>query len=116
MNKCQLIGRLTADPELKNANGKSVTSFILAVDRFKDSTDFIPCVAWEKKAETITNYVRKGDRLAVAGRIQIRNYETQQGEKRSVTEVVVEDIDLIQSKREEKAAAEPYDDDAFVPF
>ena len=113
---------MTSDPELKNANGKSVTSFILAVDRFKDSTDFIPCVAWEKKAETITNYVRKGDRLAVAGRIQIRNYETQQGEKRSVTEVVVEDIDLIQPKRDQDEQGtrqnpkvdENFDD--FVPF
>ncbi len=122
MNKCQLIGRLTSDPDLKNANGKSVTSFILAVDRFKDSTDFIPCVAWEKKAETIANYVHKGDRLAVAGRIQIRNYETQQGEKRSVTEVVVEDIDLIQPKRDQNEqgtrqnpkVVENFDD--FVPF
>lgn len=119
MNRICLIGRLTSDPELRKANDKSVTSFVLAVDRFKDSTDFIPCVAWEKRAETLQQYCHKGDRLGVSGRLQIRQYEDKEGNKKSVAEVVIEDFDLLQPKREEgtRQNPKPLDDmDDFVPF
>ena len=102
MNRATLIGRTTSDIEIKHTNSnKAVATFTLAVDRYPDATDYIPCVAWERRAETLAQYVKKGDRLAIAGRIQVRQYETQQGEKRTITEVIVEDFDLIQPKREE---------------
>lgn len=123
MNKCTLIGRVTADIEVRKAGDKSVINFTLAVDRYKDSTDFINCVAWERRGETIAQYVHKGDRLAVAGRIQTRTYDDKDGNKRSVTEVLVEDFDLIQPRREdsEREAIKQQDDyfpvgDEFVPF
>ena len=121
MNKCQIIGRTTAEIQTKYTNSnKAVSTFTLAVDRYPNETDYIPCVAWEKRAETLAQYVKKGDRLAIAGRIQVRQYETQQGEKRTITEVIVEDFDLIQPKREEQGtrqnpkAVDSFDD--FVPF
>lgn len=123
MNRATLIGRTTSDIQTKYTNSnKAVATFTLAVDRYSDETDYIPCVAWEKRAETLAQYVKKGDRLAIAGRIQVRQYETQQGEKRTITEVIVEDFDLIQPKREQAETgtrqnpkvAESFDD--FVPF
>lgn len=107
---------------MRKAAEKAVVNFTLAVDRFKDATDFINCVAWEKRAETLAQYVKKGDRLAIAGRIQTRSYEDKDGNKRVATEVYVEDFDLIQPKREQDEQGtkqipkvnENFDD--FVPF
>jgi single-strand DNA-binding protein len=78
MNKVIMIGRLTKDPEVKKtSSGKSVASFSLAVsDRYnRDKTDFINCVAWEKTADYLGNYVKKGNLIAVEGRISTRNYD-----------------------------------------
>nr|WP_315046236.1 single-stranded DNA-binding protein [uncultured Leptotrichia sp.] len=76
MNNIVLIGRMTKDPELKYTNnGKGNTRFTLAVQRNKDETDFINCVAWEKTAENIAEYFKKGSQIAVQGTIRTGNYE-----------------------------------------
>lgn len=103
MNVAMMIGRLTKDPEVRVTNsGKSVSTFTLAVDRRfskeKNEADFIPCVAWGKTAEIVGNYCDKGKQVAVAGRIQVRNYETQDGQKRYVTELIVNELELLGRK------------------
>lgn len=98
MNKVVLLGRLTSDPEIRYTNsGKAVASFTMALDRGKDrGTDFIPVVVWDKTAETIGNYVKKGQRLLIEGRLQVRSYENSNGEKRRVTEVVGSYMEFIE--------------------
>ena len=110
MNKFILVGRLAQDPEVRyTQGGKAVASFNLAVNRFgggsaqKESADFIPIVAWEKLAEICGNNLTKGSQILVEGRLQIRSYETQDGQKRRVSEVVAQSIEFLGSKR---AAAE----------
>lgn len=99
MNKVVLIGRLTADPNLSYAagTGTAVCRFTLAVTRpFKrDEADFINCVAFNKTAETIGQYLVKGRQIAIAGRIQTGSYEAQDGTKRYTTDVVVENFEFI---------------------
>ncbi|MDD2620069.1 MAG: single-stranded DNA-binding protein [Syntrophomonadaceae bacterium] len=99
LNRVVLIGRLTRDPELRyTPSGTAVATFTLAVGRkFKrDETDFIPIVTWTKLAEHCANYLSKGRLVAVEGRIQVRTYETQEGQKRWVTEVVAEDVRFLE--------------------
>ena len=116
LNKAVLMGRLTADPELKQTNnGLSVCSFTLAVDRdFKSENgerqaDFISCVAWRERAEFLSKYFSKGSMVAVVGQIQTRNYETKDGQKRTATEVVCEQITFTGEKREKPAAPQAAD-------
>ncbi len=96
LNKAILMGRLTADPELrKTPSDVSVTTFTLAVDRNYGkgndrATDFINCVAWRQEAEFISRYFSKGRLMAVEGSIQTRNYEDKNGNKRTAVEVVVD--------------------------
>jgi single-strand DNA-binding protein len=95
MNRVILIGRLTRDPELRyTPNGAAVATFTVAVDRKfnRNEADFIPIVVWNKTAENCANYLGKGRLVAIDGRLQIRTYETQEGQKRWVTEVVAEDV------------------------
>lgn len=109
MNSVVLTGRLTRDAELRmTTGGKSVASFTLAVDRWGNGVDFIPCVAWEKAADIISTYAGKGDKVGIRGRIQSRSYEDKTGAKRTVHEVVAEEIDLNSSRAE--AAGVPDDD------
>ena len=107
MNHVQLIGRLTKDPELRyTSQGVAVATFTLAVQRnFSDGngerqTDFIQCIAWRKLAETIANHLVKGSLIACEGRIQTRNYENQQGQRVYVTEVVVNEVQFLESKEQ----------------
>lgn len=109
LNNVILIGRLTRDPELKfTPAGVAVTTFTLAVDRpFKSNgkteTDFIPIVVWRQQAESCANYLRKGRLTAVEGRIQVRNYENNEGRKVYVTEVVADNVRFLESaKRDEQ--------------
>ena len=113
INKTLLIGRLTKEPEVKKfQGGTAVASFTLAVDRsFKNKdgareADFIPIVAWRKTAELLEQYTRKGDMLAVAGRIQTRSYETPDGSKRYVTEVVADEVQFLSTKTSGSSAAD----------
>ena len=112
INRIVLIGRLTANPELRfTTNNTAVTSFTLAVDRnFKNENgnkeaDFINVVAWNKKAELIHEYVQKGDLIGVIGRLQVRKYQNERGENRRATEVVLEEIEFLRNKPKEDKAA-----------
>ena len=105
INRTVLVGRLTRDPELRyTQGGTAVASFTLAVNRqFTNSqgereADFINCVIWKKAAENFTNFTNKGSLVGLDGRIQTRNYENQQGQRVYVTEVVVENFSLLESK------------------
>ena len=102
MNSVCLIGRLTKDvQERRTQNGTAVISFTLAVDRRKkdDGADFIPCIAWDKAAETIAKYVHKGDLFGVNGYIQTRSYE-KDGKRNYTTEVVTTSFQFLEHKRE----------------
>ncbi len=95
LNRVILIGRLTRDPELKyTSNGTAVCTFTLAINRRfnRDETDFIDIVVWRGLAENCASYLGKGRLAAVEGRLQIRSYENQEGQKRKVTEVVADDV------------------------
>jgi single-strand DNA-binding protein len=103
VNKVILVGRLAQDPEVRyTQSGKAVASFNIAVNRFggqKESTDFIPIVAWEKLAEICGNNLTKGRRILVEGRLQIRSYEATDGQKRRVAEVVAQNIEFLDSRQ-----------------
>lgn len=99
LNRVILIGRLTADPELRYTNsGTAVASFTLAVDRMRTGqngereTDFINIVVWQKQAELCAQYLHKGRMAAVDGRLQIRSYDNREGQKVRVAEVVAESV------------------------
>ena len=107
MNKVILIGRLTKDPEVKNTSSQvQFCNFTIAVDRrFKDANgqrqaDFINCVAWRQTASFIGSYFRKGSKVAVVGSLQSRSYDDQSGQKRYVTEVVVDEVEFMDSKND----------------
>ena len=101
INRVVLIGRLTRDPELrKTQSGTSVCSFTLAVNRRQNQdgtqeADFINCVAWNKLADNIQLYQKKGNQLGIEGRINTRSYDNQQGQKVYVTEVVAENVQFL---------------------
>lgn len=105
INRTVLVGRLTRDPELRyTTNGAAVASFTLAVNRqFTNSqgareADFIDCVIWRKAAENFVNFTKKGSLVGIDGRIQTRNYENKQGQRVYVTEVVVDNFSLLESR------------------
>lgn len=112
LNNIVLAGRLTADVELKTTTtGKSVCSFTLAINRDKETTDFLPCVAWNKTAEFISQYFRKGNALCIVGELHSRQYETD-GKKRTAYEVLANRAMFVESKGE---TFEPIDDGK-LPF
>lgn len=131
MNKCVIIGRSVRDSEVRSTStGKQVATFTLAVDRdFKNAqgereADFLPCVVWGKLADVCEKYVIKGKQIAIAGRIQTRNYEDKNGQRRYITEVIVSDLQLLGS-RQDGQAQEPQEpvfegmdtvDDSELPF
>lgn len=122
LNKAILIGRLTKDPELmQSKNGKKVIQFTLAVNRDKDNSDFIACVAWEKTAELIAQYLKKGSQLAVEGEIRTRSYDDKAVANRKVyvTEILVKSIYFLESKKAEPQPQPTYDnpwDNPDLPF
>lgn len=134
INHVTLHGRFTDVPQLRKTNsGKSVCTFTLAVDRMKreDPADFINCVAWERTAEFINNYFTRGQEAAVEGRLANRQYEDRDGNKRYVTEVIIQTIDFCGSKnaardgdgaerkptvQEQQQFEELTDDDGELPF
>ncbi|MBE0069887.1 single-stranded DNA-binding protein [Thermoanaerobacterium thermosaccharolyticum] len=102
INKVILIGRLTKDPTEHNTqNGHKAVRFTLAVDRnFKDANgnkqaDFISVVAWDKLADLISKYCKKGKEIAIVGRLQTGSYTGQDGQKRYTTDVVAEEVQLL---------------------
>ncbi len=121
MNKVILVGRLAQDPEVRyTQSGKAVASFSVAVNRYggqsqKEATDFIPVVAWEKLAEICGNNLTKGRKVLVEGRLQIRSYETADGQKRRVAEVVAQNIEFMDSRRTSGPAAPDEGHQGFNP-
>lgn len=100
MNYVSLLGRISKDLELTyTQNGKSVLRFSIAVPKEtnREEADFINCVAWEKRAETIAEYFKKGNRILISGRLSVNTYE-KDGEKRYFTEVIVNGFDFIETK------------------
>ena len=111
MNKVILMGRLARDPEVRYSQGATplaVARFTLAVDRrFKrdgePSADFITCVACGKQGEFVERFFRKGQMVSVVGRLQVRNWDDNEGRKRTTTEVVVEEQYFAESKASSQA-------------
>lgn len=107
MNKIMLVGRLSKDPELRSTSaGFNTTNFSVAVSRnFKNKegkyeADFLQCVAFRNQADFVSKYFKKGSLISVEGRVQTRNYDAQDGTKRYVTEVIVENVEFVGGKNE----------------
>lgn len=104
MNKVFMIGRLAADPELRTTqSGTPVATYRLAVNRRKSANgqqeaDFFPCVAWDKGAEFATKYLTKGMKIAIAGHLQTRSWDAQDGTKRYTTEIIVDEHEFCESR------------------
>lgn len=104
-NKVILIGRLTRDPEKRvTPDGIPLARFAIAVDRRttgEKKTDFIEVIAWRKLAENVTNMIKKGRLVAVEGSLQVRDYETQTGQRRRVAEVIAQNIQFLDFPKDE---------------
>lgn len=102
MNHVTLIGRITKDIELKKTpTGKSVVSFSLAVNRIGEGADFPTCIVWEKTAEILSKYARKGSQVGITGSIQTRSYDDASGKRVYLTEVLVREVQLLDTKKQE---------------
>lgn len=112
LNHITIMGRLTKDPELRRTgSGVAVASFTVAVDRdFVDKqsgekeTDFIPCVAWRQTGEFVSKYFSKGRMIVVSGRLQVRRWKNDEGENRSATEIVADNVYFGDSKSSSESA------------
>lgn len=134
MNKVFLIGNLTRDPELSETNsGIAVCRFSVAVNRRRtgdgeQQTDFFNVTAWRGLAETVARYCKKGNKVAVSGAIQIRQYEDRDGQKRTSVDVIADEVEFLTPKSgdgensapasapKKRPALEPFDDDDDIPF
>lgn len=143
MNKVFLIGNLTRDPELtETAGGVSICRFAIAVNRNysgadgERKTDFFNVTAWRGLGETVSRYAKKGNKVAVSGSIELRNYEDSQGVKRTAVDVIAQDVEFLtprnsdgfdggdsapapaqrNSGRSNKPALQSFDDDSDIPF
>jgi single-strand binding protein len=126
MNNVTLMGRLTRDPELKYSQaGKAYCRFTVAINREfnREEADFINCLAFGKTAETIAEWLGKGRRIAIVGRIQTGNYENKNGEKVNTFEVVADRFEFVDSARSETSKNQSYsnnddvlDDNDDFPF
>lgn len=141
MNKAILIGNLTRDPELSETkDGIAVCRFAIAVNRYiragESQTDFFNIVAWRGLGENVAKYCKKGQKVAVVGSIQVRNYEDRDGNMRTAVDIVASDVEFISSpnsssadrdfttndfsstnmRSEKKVTLQPIDDDDDIPF
>lgn len=144
MNKVFLIGNLTRDPELsETSGGVSVCHFSIAVNRTYSSsdgerqTDFFNVTAWRGLADNVARFMKKGSKVAVSGSIQIRNYEDNQGMKRTAVDVIAQDVEFLTAKgagddfydapqtssrgnanapAKKKPTLQSFDDDGDIPF
>lgn len=105
MNKVELMGRLTRDIEIRytNATNTMVGNFTLAVRRQKkqEETDFINCIAYGKIAEIMSKYCKKGDQVAIVGRIQTRSWINNQGKNQYATEIITDEFYFVENKKKE---------------
>lgn len=118
MNKVLLSGRLTDDPKLmRTTTGKAYCFYTLACQKFSSndgqSADFISCVAWEKMAENLAKYMRKGGRVNIIGKLQTRK---QQNTGNYVMEVVTESVEFVDTKQEKEAAPQDFVGDIDIPY
>lgn len=137
MNKVFLIGNLTRDPELtETTSGVALCRFAIAVNRNYGSadgerkTDFFNIVAWRGLGETVARYAKKGNKVAVSGSIELRNYEDSQGVKRTGVDIVAQDVEFLTPKGNgdgfaeapapaqggKRASLQAFDDDSDIPF
>ncbi|MDE6373009.1 MAG: single-stranded DNA-binding protein [Clostridia bacterium] len=141
MNKVFLIGNLTRDPELtETASGVSICRFAIAVNRNytgsdgERKTDFFNVTAWRSLGETVARYAKKGNKVAVSGTIELRNYEDSQGVKRTAVDIVAQDVEFLTprnsdfaegdapaapasgSRGSRKPTLQSFDDDGDIPF
>lgn len=134
MNKVLLIGNLTKDPELTTTpSGVSVCRFSIAVGRNYTSadgdrqTDFFNITAWRGLGENVSKYTKKGSKVAVSGSIQMRSYEDNDGIKRTVVDVIAEEVEFLTKSQSDgqtsvsgngnkKPALQNLDDDSDIPF
>ena len=139
MNKVFLIGNLTRDPELRETpSGVAMCRFSIAVQRPYSSqegerqADFFECTAWRGLGETISRFTKKGNKVAVSGSIQLRNYEDNQGVRRTAVDIIVQDCEFLTPKSNEgfddvadaprasapkkKPTLQAMDDDGDIPF
>ncbi|HHV62845.1 MAG TPA: single-stranded DNA-binding protein [Firmicutes bacterium] len=114
MNRVVLVGRLARDPELRyTQSGIPVANFTIAVNRpftnqqGEREADFIDVVVWRAQAENCANYLTKGSLAGVDGRLQVRSYETPEGQKRRVAEVIADRVEFLGRPREGAAAPGP---------
>ncbi len=114
LNKVMLIGRLAADPELRRTQSDlAVTSFSVAVnrpyrkDQAQQAVDFIDVVAWRNQAEFVTKYFKKGSAIFVSGSLQVRPWKDKDGNNRRSVEVIADDIQFVDSKKDAGAAPAP---------
>ncbi len=113
MNKVFLIGNLTRDPDLfETSSGTAVCHFSIAVNRAyvesngERKTDFFECTSWRGTAENVAKYCVKGSKVAVTGSIQIRNYEDNQGVRRTAVDVIVQDVEFLFSPKRDGSEPE----------
>ena len=136
MNKVFLIGNLTRDPELtETTSGVALCRFSIAVNRNyggsdgERKTDFFNVVAWRGLGETVARFAKKGNKVAVSGSIELRNYEDSQGIKRTGVDIVAQDVEFLSPKGSgdgfveapssesgKKASLQAFDDDGDIPF
>ncbi len=138
MNKVFLIGNLTRDPELsETSSGVSICRFAIAVNRNyagsdgERKTDFFNVVAWRGLGENVARYAKKGNKVAVSGSIELRNYEDSQGVKRTGIDIVAQDVEFLTPKgtttggdysepsapaEKKRASLQAFDDDSDIPF
>lgn len=110
MNRIVLLGRLVKDPEIKviEDSGKTVTRFILAVNRpFKNSSgekvvDFIPVAIWGKRGEVIHEYAKKGDAISITGRLQTGSYEDKDGNRKYIYHVVADEFQFVERRKKDE--------------
>lgn len=115
MNRVELIGRITKPLELRyTSNNKAVCGFTLAIQRDKDNADFVNCVCWEKLAENLCKYQDKGSLIGVVGELRTRTYEDSKNNKRSVTEVLCNEIEYLakveNAQKNENIVQNPYEE------
>lgn len=142
MNKVFLIGNLTRDPELtETSSGVSICRFAIAVNRTysgadgERKTDFFNITAWRGLGETVARYAHKGNKVAIVGSIELRNYEDNQGVKRTAVDIVAQDVEFLSPRGQggegyepdvvpasgnkggnKKPTLQPFDDDSDIPF
>lgn len=124
MNKCYFIGNITKDPDLTETDsGIAVCKFSIAVNRRRagdgeQQTDFFNVTAWRGLGETVAKYCKKGSKVCVVGRIELRQYESRDGVKKLAVDVVAEEVEFLTPKPvgERKPELTEFDDDGDIPF